>query len=243
MMHKEDLMERAGSQRTILNINSITLFTEGLESGQYVNADFEIFGGQLALVRLNRLHEASAFADMFCGLRKPSKGSVLFLGRDWQLSPVDIANAMRGKIGRVFSSGQWLDGFSLAENILLSECHHTRRTRDTLLDEAAHLSESFRLPGLPMGYPEDYKKVDLQRAGCVRAFMGDPLLLLLEDPTDGMCQNMLSDLVNNIRRIRNLGAAVLWMTRSDDVWLDASIPVDRFFRIFGQELMEVKRKL
>ena len=236
-------METAGSQRTILNIKSTALFTEGIESGQYVNADFELYSGELALVRLNKQHEMTAFADAFSGLLTPGKGSVLFLGRDWQRSPVDIANAMRGKIGRVFSSGEWLDGCSLVDNILLSECHHSRRSKDVLLHEAAHLAESFKLPGLPMGYPKEYKHVDLQRAGCVRAFMGDPLLMLLEDPTDGVCKSMLSALVNNIRRIRNLGAAVWWMTLSDDVWLDDSIPADRFFRIFGQELIEVNRKL
>lgn len=118
-------METAGSQRTVLNINSMTVFTEGLESGQYVHANFQLYSGQLALVRLNKLHETAAFADAFSGLLRPGQGSVLFFGRDWQDSPADIANAMRGKIGRVFSSGEWLDGFSLADNILLSQRHHT----------------------------------------------------------------------------------------------------------------------
>ncbi len=236
-------METVGSQRTVLDVNHITLFTEGEESGQYANAHFELYSGQLALVRLNKLHETAAFADAFSGLLPLVKGSVRCFGRDWMASPPDIANAMRGKIGRVFSTGVWLDRFNLVDNILLSERHHTRRSEDALWREAAHLAELFRLPGIPVGFHRDYSRADLQRAACVRAFMGDPLLLLLEDPTVGGYQGMLPALVNIIRRVRNRGAAVWWMTLSDDVWQDKSIPADRFFRISGRELMEVNRKL
>ena len=236
-------METAGSQRAVLEVNNMTLFTEGSESGHYANAHFALYGGQLALVRLNKRHQAAAFADAFSGLLPPAKGHVCFFGRDWQASPADIANAMRGKIGRVFSEGGWLDGFNLADNILLSERHHTRRSEEALWQEAAHLAELFKLPGLPTGYPDDYSQADLQRAACVRAFMGNPLILLLEDPTVSLYQGMLPALVNTIRRARNHGAAVWWMTLSDDVWLDESIPADRFFRVSGRELMEVNRKL
>ena len=221
----------------------MTLFTEGTESGQYVNAHFTLYSGQLALVRLDKRYQSAAFADAFSGLLFPTNGTVCFLGRDWLASSADTANAMRGKIGRVFLGEGWLDAFNLIDNILLSERHHTRRPEEALVQEAAQLAELFRLPGLPNGYPKDYNRADLQRAACVRAFMGNPTLLLLEDPTVGMHQGMLPALVNTIRRVRNRGAAVWWMTLSDDVWLDESIPADRFFRTSGSELMEVNRKV
>lgn len=236
-------METAESQRAVLDVNRMTLFTEGPERGQYANAHFALYSGQLALVRLNKLQETAAFADVFSGLLPPANGNVRFLNRDWMASQADTANAMRGKIGRVFSGGGWLDAFNLVDNILLSERHHTRRSEDVLWREAVGLAELFRLPGLPTGYPGDYSRADLQRAACVRAFMGNPLLVLLEDPTVGRYQGMLPALVNIIRRVRKRGAAVWWMTLSDDVWRDESIPADRFFRISGRELMEVNRSL
>jgi hypothetical protein len=95
------------------------------------------------------------------------------------------------------------------------------------------------LPGLPMGHLHSYNRVDLQRSACVRVFMGAPTLLLLEDPTFGIYPSVMPALINAIRKVRNHGAAVWWMTLSDDVWSDASIPADRLFRVSARELIEV----
>ena len=124
---KSYTMETIDYRRTVLKVDHITLFTEGEESGQYAKAHFELYSGQLALARLNNLRQVPSFADTVSGLMGPSQGHIRFFGRDWRDSPADTANAMRGKIGRVFSAGSWLAGLSLADNILLSQRHHTRR--------------------------------------------------------------------------------------------------------------------
>lgn len=234
-------MQTLNTQRTILNVDQIRLFTGGGTSGQYTNADFELVSGQMALVRFNHLRQTTAFADALCGLMRPSRGAIRFIGRDWHTAIPDTANAMRGKIGRVFSSGNWLDGYSLSANILLSQRHHTRRLDDAIRREAAQWADNFGLPGLPTGDPKTYSRADLQRAACVRAFMGKPELLLLEDPTFGIYPAVVPALINAVRRVRNRGAAVWWMTLAEDVWRDESIPADRFFRISGQKLIEIDR--
>jgi phospholipid/cholesterol/gamma-HCH transport system ATP-binding protein len=224
-----------------LNVREVTLFPEGKDRGAPTHVHFDLHSGELALVRLSSLHQTAAFADTFSGLRRPTKGKVHFLGRDWQDVSTDTANAMRGKIGRVFSSGNWLDGFSLCDNILLPQNHHTRTPKDDLLKDAAHWAEHFGLPGLPTGYPNEYMRADRWKAACVRAFLGKPSLLLLEDPTYGIYPEIMAPLVNAVRGARNLGAAVLWMTLADEVWLDNSVPANRYFIISGHELVEVNK--
>lgn len=226
------------TKRTVLKVDTASLYTEPHVHGQWVEADFELYSGQLALVRIESLRQAAALADALCGLLPPVKGTVRFFGRDWQTAPADTANAMRGRIGRVFSSGTWLDGLDLAENIMLAQLHHTRRTRKALLHEAARLAEQFGLPGLPTGQPNEYIRTDLQRAALVRAFMGRPALLLLEDPTFRIYPDVLPMLINAIRRAGGKGAVTWWMTLSEAVWSNASIPADRRFRVSGHELME-----
>jgi phospholipid/cholesterol/gamma-HCH transport system ATP-binding protein len=235
------VIEIVEGRRTVLKVDRVTLFVDGEDGGDYTTAHFAIYSGQLALVRLEKLPQAVSFADHFSGLTPPFDGNVFFFGRDWQTAPTDTVNAMRGRIGRVFSSGSWLEGFSLLDNILLPQLHHTRSPIPELRQEAAQLAEQFSLPGLPLGRPENYSRADLQRSACVRAFLGTPALLLLEDPTFGVYPRIMTALVNAIRRARNKGAAVIWMTLSDEVWRDDSIPADRFFRVAGRKLMEVKR--
>jgi phospholipid/cholesterol/gamma-HCH transport system ATP-binding protein len=229
-------------QRTVLNAKEVTLFAEGKDRGVRTRVHFDLQSGELALIRLNNLHQTAAFADTFSGLLQPIRGKISFLGREWQNVSTDTANAMRGKIGRVFSVGNWFDGITICDNILLPQSHHTRTPKDGLLRDAANLAKHFGLPGLPSGYPAEYTRADRRKSACVRAFLGRPALLLLEDPTYGIYPEILAPLVNAVRRARNRGAAVLWMTLTDDVWLDTSIPVSRYFMISGRELMEVKKK-
>ena len=234
-------MQTIDSQRKVLNVSEVTLFPEGKDCGAPAHVHFDLHSGELALVRLSGLHQTAAFADTFSGLLRPTKGKVHFLGRDWQDVSADTANAMRGKIGRVFSSGNWLDGLSICDNILLPQNHHTRTPKDDLLQDAAGWAEHFGLPGLPSGYPTEYTRADRREAACVRAFLGKPSLLLLEDPTYGIYPEILAPLVNAVRGARNLGAAVFWMTLADEVWQDNSVPADRYFMFSGREFAEVNK--
>lgn len=228
--------------RTVLSAKHAVLSGDAEARGEYAQLNFDLYSGQLALVRLYDFDQTAYLADALSGLQRLSGGSVRFLGRDWTDVSADEANAMRGKIGRVFGSGQWLEGFSVADNILLPQLHHTRRPKNDLTAEAAKLAEQFRLPGLPLGKPNEYSLMELQKAACVRSFMGKPALLILEEPTFGVYPAIMAALMKAIRRGRDNGAAVFWMTLSDDIWLDASIPADRFFRITGRELTEVRRQ-
>ena len=97
------MMEVLRFKRTVLSVHQMRLFTEDTSSGHYTNAQFQLHSGQLALARFDDLRQIGAFADAFSGLRLPSQGRVRFYGRDWREVTPDIANAMRGKIGRVFS--------------------------------------------------------------------------------------------------------------------------------------------
>lgn len=235
------MMESTEGRRTVLTVDRVTLFADGQGGGDYTTAHFELYSGQLALARLENLRQTAFLADLFCGLTPPHAGRVLFIGRDWQRAPADMLNAMRGRIGRVFSSGTWLEGLSLVDNILLPQRHHTRRSLTDLRREAARLAGQFGLPGLPLGEPGKYSRADLQRSACVRAFLGTPLLVLLEDPTFGLYPRIVPGLVNAIRQVRNRGAAVVWMTLAEEIWRDTSIPADRLFRMTGRNLTEVNR--
>jgi phospholipid/cholesterol/gamma-HCH transport system ATP-binding protein len=168
---------------------------------------------------------------------RPASGSARFLGLDWSTLDDDEVNALRALIGRVFYRGGWLDHLSVADNVLMPLLHHTREPRPRLLDAAALMAREFGLPGLPTVEPALCTPADLQRAACVRAFLGAPRLVLLEHPTVGLYPEIMSALVSAIRRACNRGAAVLWMTRSQSVWRDAWLPVTRRLRLAGRVLL------
>ncbi|MGD9120609.1 MAG: hypothetical protein PVG59_07995, partial [Desulfobacterales bacterium] len=134
-------------QRVILQFDD-TVFTD--TSGAVAQADevnLSACAGDLILIRLARLEQTIGLADACAGILKPSRGAVRFLGRNWPELPPDQANALRGRIGRVFKTGNWVNHLSVMDNILLLQRHHTRRSVHRLCDEAGQLSQKFGLPG------------------------------------------------------------------------------------------------
>jgi phospholipid/cholesterol/gamma-HCH transport system ATP-binding protein len=100
-----------------------------------------------------------------------------------------------------------------------------------LREAAADLSRSFGLPGLPLVRPEALTAIDLARAACVRAFLGEPRLLILESPVQGQFADLVSPLLNALAAARDRGAAAIWLTRGDFVWTDRSFPATARLRL------------
>jgi phospholipid/cholesterol/gamma-HCH transport system ATP-binding protein len=198
-----------------------------------------ICGGDLVLIRLPRLDLTSAFADACGGIIEPSSGTIRFLGHNWAELKPDQANALRGRIGRVFKTGNWVNHLSMLDNMLLPQQHHTRRSVHQLCEKAGKLVEQFGLPGIPLHLPGELSAADLQCAACVRAFLGQPLLILLEEPTSGIFLEVISALMTAIRDARDRGAAVIWLTRKDLIWNDKTLPVTLRYRLVADKLMEV----
>jgi phospholipid/cholesterol/gamma-HCH transport system ATP-binding protein len=226
-------------RRIILSLDDTAVPVDPFVGGATLIVSINLQGGELALIRIENRQQGVTLADACAGLIRPQSGTVQFLGKDWSVLPPDIANALRGQIGRVFSKGGWLSHLTLLENILLSQLHHTRRPVEDLRDEACRLAQRYNLPGVPMGRPNDVVQIDLRRSACVRAFMGRPSLILLEDPTSGGFSEMIPSLVNTIRDSLNRGAAVIWLTVENTIWRDQSIPANDRYRFAGGKLMEV----
>jgi phospholipid/cholesterol/gamma-HCH transport system ATP-binding protein len=229
------------AQRVILRFDD-AVFTD--TTGGVTKSDeisLSVCAGDLVMIRLARLEQTAAFADACAGIIEPSSGAVSFLGRNWKELKPDHANALRGRIGRVFKTGNWVNHISLMDNILLPLSHHTRKSARQLSDEAGELAVRFGLPGLPLGLPGDFTAADLQRAACVRAFMGRPSLILLEEPTSGIFLEIISALMDAVRKARERGAAVIWLTRKELIWNDQTLPVTQRYRLVAEKLMEVTR--
>src|SRR5215472_4485787 len=186
--------------------------------------DLCLRSGEFALVDARHSGQTAWLADLCSGLLPLAAGNVRFLGRDWSAVPWDFAAALRGRIGRVFRSGSWIGSVDVAANILLPQLHHTRDDPSDLRERAVALSCAFGLPGLPLVRPDDLAAGDLARAACVRAFLGNPELLLLESPVQGRFISLIVPLLNALAAARDRGAAAIWFTRSDVVWGDRLFP-------------------
>jgi phospholipid/cholesterol/gamma-HCH transport system ATP-binding protein len=200
-------------------------------SAGQVELDFTLLPGELALITARDPTLAAGFSDLCCGLEPVDEGTVRFLERDWSALPHDIANGLRGQIGCVMASPGWLGFLDVATNVLLAPLYHIRRDIDQLRDEAAALARHFGLPGIPAGPIDSLSQDDLLRAGYVRAFLGDPKLVILESPVQGLFPDLVPSLLNQIAALRDRGGAAIWLTRSRLVWNNRDFPATQRLRL------------
>ncbi len=182
------------------------------------DVDLALRPGQLCVVHVPVTRRHTPLADLAAGLLRPDRGEVTFQGERWEGLGPNQAAARRARIGRFFHRGQWLDNLTAAENVELAQLHHTRRKADEIRAEAVALSRLMRLPGLPVGLVRNHRPDDLQRAACVRAFLGKPELLLLETPVGQRSGQMVEPLIQLVRRALGYASAVIWITCNDVVW-------------------------
>jgi phospholipid/cholesterol/gamma-HCH transport system ATP-binding protein len=208
-----------------------TVRCSDLLSGSAAALDLRLEPGDLALIDARDLTLAAGFADLCCGLRRPAAGEVRFLGRDWSQQPAEMADALRGLIGRVMSDPGWLRFLDASTNVLLQQVHHTRADLDILREDAARLATHFGLPGLPNGAMAELSPGDLVRLGFVRAFVGEPRLVILESPVQGVYQDMVPALLNRLWEVRDRGGAAIWLTRSRMIWDNPMFPATHRLRL------------
>lgn len=220
----------------ILKFNEVTIEpSPHFETGLW-NSSFELNQGELLLVRIEREDERLPLADATEGLVPPAQGNVYFLGEDWQAMSADHAAAQRGKIGRLFEDEGWISDLDVDQNIILAQRHHTPRNENDILEEALKLARVFGLPGLPRGRPGRMRRWDLRKAACIRAFLGQPTFIILEQPVRGVYADLMAPLLNAVQSARKRGAAVLWTITDPRIWNHTGIHATRRARMFGSRL-------
>jgi phospholipid/cholesterol/gamma-HCH transport system ATP-binding protein len=203
-----------------------------------VPLSLRILPGESALIEAADAAQITAFADLCSGLIAPLSGRVRFLGRDWQELPDEYAAALRGRIGRVFTTGAWVPFIDVATNILLPALHHTRRDRGELRSEALTLAQEFGLPGLPLDRPDAATPADLDRAALVRAFLGEPLLVVVEDrPNRSLSRS--AAVLSRVAAICDRGGAVIWLA-SERTNVDAAFQATHHLQLTDQGLALVR---
>ena len=199
-----------------------------------------LMAGDCFVVEERDPQRATMFADMCSGLVPLDAGQVSFMGLDWTEMKDRQLNALRGRIGRIARRPSWPGFVPMHLAIMLQQLHHTTRTQDGLLAEAARLAASFGLPGLPTQAPDRMSEADLCRAACVRAFLGRPHLLLLEDPLEGGPQELANPFLEALTEARDRGAGIIWLVRNAAVWQRYRSGVTATWRLADDGLAAVR---
>lgn len=182
--------------------------------------------------------EAVPLADLAEGLLNPDRGTVRFRGQTWSEGSGFDQNARRGRIGRVFEKNGWISNLNVRENLLLAQRHHGRRPDADIRAEAEDRARQVGLDGVPETRPDVVRKGVLRRLEWVRAFMGEPDLVLLERPERDAPAEFLGVLGEWVSATLDRGGAVLWTTLDERLWGGEGLRRGRRYRFKDGRLEE-----
>jgi hypothetical protein len=74
----------------------------------------------------------------------------------------------------------------------------------------------------------------------VRAFLGEPILLLLERPEQGQFADLVPPLLNALTAAHDRHAASIWLTCGDAVWHDPKFPTTKRLQLLDRGLTPVR---
>ncbi len=138
------------------------------------------------------------------GLLKPTRGSILMLGKDITVMGEDELNGVRQRMGVLFQGAALLNSMTVAENVALPLREHTELNASTIDIMVRMKLDLVGLSGFENFYPSQLSGGMKKRAGLARALALDPEFLFFDEPSAGLDPVTAAGLDELILKLRNV---------------------------------------
>jgi branched-chain amino acid transport system ATP-binding protein len=202
----------------LLQLESVSLHFGGLVAVDKL--DFAVEAGSIVtMIGPNGAGKSTVF-NLITGIYAPSGGRITFDGRT--ISGQKTSTIAAGGIARTFQNIRLFAFMSALDNVMTGEharMHanvldsllHTPRQRAEerrVRERAYELLRFVKLEHVAEHYARNLAYGMQRRLEIARALAAEPKLLLLDEPAAGMNANEKGDLIDLIRRIRDLGVTI-----------------------------------
>jgi len=172
------------------------------------DVNFELRNGELAFLTGHSGAGKSTLLRLIALLERPSRGQVLFDGRNVGKLARRHIPYLRRRVGIIFQDHRLLSDKKVFDNVALplmiagvSYREIKRRVR-AALDKVGLLDKEGMYPPMLSGGQQ-------QRVGIARAIIGKPPLLLADEPTGNLDPDMSAELMNYFLQLNEVGVTVL----------------------------------
>jgi putative ABC transport system ATP-binding protein len=173
----------------------------------------------------------STLLNVIAGLEPVDAGSICFLDREIEnLSDDELTLLRRDYFGFVFQAFHVLPHLSVEENVALPLLLRGTASRE----KARQMIAAVGLKGREASPPRELSGGELQRVAIARALVGDPKLVLADEPTGNLDPENARQVLNLFRReVKTNGAAAILATHSVEV----ASGCDRIYRLTAEGLV------
>lgn len=139
------------------------------------------------------------------------EGAILLDGKPITDRSVN-ANDVRKRIGMVFQAYNLFGHMTVLDNVTLGARRARGMARTEAEARAMELLDRFGLADLAQSYPQRISGGQQQRAAVVRALMGDPEILLLDEVTSALDPELVGEVLGVIRELAERGLTMVLAT-------------------------------
>lgn len=149
------------------------------------NLSFKVNRGETKIILGGSGCGKSTTIKLVLGLLKPDSGQVLVDGEDiTNYSEVEMMN-VRKKIGMIFQEGALFDSLSVYDNVAF-KLHEHGVPEDEVESEVRRMLRFVNLEHAIDKMPSELSGGMRRRVGIARALVGDPKIVMFDEPTAGL---------------------------------------------------------
>ena len=132
-----------------------------------------------------------------------TSGHIFVNGQDiTKISEKDLADFRRENLGFIFQDFNLLDTLTIEENISLSLIIN-KKNPELIKEKVRAISDRLEITDILSKFPYEVSGGQKQRCACARALIGDPKLILADEPTgalDSKSSRMLLETLSDMNR-------------------------------------------
>ena len=131
------------------------------------------------------------------GLLKPTNGSILVDGKDITEFTKDEIIDYRKSFGMLFQHAALFDSLSVEQNVMFPLKEHSKASYEEMLEKVNSTLEKVGLVDTNDKFPSELSTGEKKRVGLARALVGDPRVILYDEPTTGM-DPIVSEMIDEL---------------------------------------------
>lgn len=180
------------------------------------NINLEIASGEFVSVVGRSGCGKSTLLNVIGGILKPSKGSVIFDDIDvYGQNDSELAKYRNEKIGFVVQHFALIKEKTILENIILPLKYRSIKSGDAK-EKAQILAGKMGIEKILNKHPYEVSGGECQRAAIARALVGEPRIILADEPTGSLDLETGEMIIEHLMEINRDGIAVLMVTHNQE---------------------------
>ena len=128
----------------------------------------------------------STLLRLILGLHKPNKGHVMVDGVDIHALDSKELKLLRMKFGMLFQSAALFDSMTVFENVAFPLNENFNYSKEIIKEKVENTLELVEMSGFESHMPSDLSGGQKKRIGLARAIVGEPEIILYDEPTTGL---------------------------------------------------------